>query len=75
MSIHFKINYFNYQRADNKIFACKFSKNVKSKLYHTEKSKTRGKTHYEPPHQDLHCLEIKLFLFTVLKMLKTLIQR
>ena len=25
---------FNYEKADNKIFICKFSKNVKSKLYH-----------------------------------------
>ena len=35
---------FNYQKADNKIFVCKFSKNVKSMLYHTENSKTRGQT-------------------------------
>ena len=35
---------FNYQKADNKIFVCKFSKNVKSKLHHTENSKTRGQT-------------------------------
>ena len=26
------INSFNYQRADDKIFVCKFSKNVKSKV-------------------------------------------
>ena len=31
-----------YQKADDKFFVCKFSKNVKSKLYHTEYSKTRG---------------------------------
>ena len=35
---------FNYQEADDKIFICKFSKNVKSKLYHTKNSKTRGQT-------------------------------
>ena len=29
-----------YQKADNKIFVFKFSKNVKSKLYHNENSKT-----------------------------------
>ena len=35
---------FNYQKADNKMFVCKFSKNFKSKLYHIENSKTRGQT-------------------------------
>ena len=35
---------FNYRKADDKIFVCKFSKNGKSKLYHTENSKTRGQT-------------------------------
>ena len=50
------------------IFFCKFSKNIKSKLYHTENSKTRGQTvdpdevaNYQPPHQDLRCLQIQLF--------------
>ena len=37
--------YFIFNRkADDKIFVCKFSKNVKSKLYHIENSKTRGQT-------------------------------
>ena len=31
-------------KADDKISICKFSKNVKSKLYHIEHSKTRGQT-------------------------------
>ena len=35
---------FNYQRADDKSFVCKFSKDVKFKLYHIENSKTRGQT-------------------------------
>ena len=35
---------FNYQKADDKIFVCTFSKNVKAKLYHIENSKTRGQT-------------------------------
>ena len=34
----------NYQTVDDKMFICKFSKNVKSKIYHTENSKTRGQT-------------------------------
>ena len=34
----------NYQKADDKIFVCKFSKNVKSKLYYIENSATRGQT-------------------------------
>ena len=33
------------EKAYDKIFVCKFSKkNVKSKLYHIENSKTRGQT-------------------------------
>ena len=35
---------FNYQKVDNKFFGYKLSKNVKSKLYHIENSKTRGQT-------------------------------
>ena len=43
----------------------KFSKNVKFKLYHVE-DKYKGANsvaldevaHYEPPHQDLRCLQI-----------------
>ena len=33
-----------YQKADDKIFVCKFSKHVMPKLYHIESSKTRGQT-------------------------------
>ena len=59
---------FNYQKADDKIYVCKFSKKIKSKLYHIEKSKTRGQNsvdldevaHYEPPYQDLRCLHFQL---------------
>ena len=39
------VNYLGgrkYQKADDKIFVCKFSKNVKSKLYNIQKSKTGG---------------------------------
>ena len=32
------------KKADDKIFVSKFSKNVKSKIYHIENSKTRGQT-------------------------------
>ena len=35
---------FHYQKADDKVFVSKFSKNYKSKLYHIENSKTRGQT-------------------------------
>ena len=38
------VNSFATKKADDKIFACKLSKNVKSKLYHIENSKTRGQT-------------------------------
>ena len=37
-------NSFNYQKAEDKSFICKFSKNVKSKIYHIENRKTRGQT-------------------------------
>ena len=33
-----------YQNADDKIFVRKFSKNVNSKLYHIDNSKSRGQT-------------------------------
>ena len=32
------------RKADDKIFIFKFSKNVKSKLYHIKNSKTKGQT-------------------------------
>ena len=35
---------FNYHKAEDKIFVCEFSKNVKPKLYHIENSKTREQT-------------------------------
>ena len=36
---------FHYQKEDDKIFVCQFSRNVKSKLYHIDQnSKTRGQT-------------------------------
>ena len=46
-----------------------------SKVYHIENSKTRGANsidldevaHFEPPHQDLRCLQIHLFSSLVLK--------
>ena len=31
---------FNYQKADDKIFVCKFSEIFRSKLYHIENSKS-----------------------------------
>ena len=66
----------NHQKADDKIFVCKFSKNVKSKLYHIENPNSidlNEVAHYEPPHQDLGCLQIQLFLSLELKKL-TLLQ-
>ena len=44
ISLSEKVYLFNNQKADDKIFVCKFSKNVKSKLYYIENSKTRGQT-------------------------------
>ena len=62
---------------DDKIFVCKFSKNVKSKLDHIERSNSVDLdevAHDEPPHQDLRCLQIQLFsslVLTKLKLVKT----
>ena len=38
------VNSLTIKKADDKIFVCGFSKNVKSKLYHKENSKIRGQT-------------------------------
>ena len=68
----YRFTSFNYQKAEDKVFICKLSKNVKSKLYPIENSKMRANSvdldevaHYEPPHQDLRCLQIQLFLSLV----------
>ena len=62
-----------------KFLSAKFSKKkkkiVKSKLYHIENSKTRWANsvhldevaHNEPPHQDLRCVQIQLYVSLVLK--------
>ena len=59
-----------------KFSSANLKKNVKSKLYHTENSKTRGQTksvdldevaQFEPPHQDLRCLQMQLFSSLVVK--------
>ena len=54
-----------------------FKKNVKSLLFHIENSDWRANSvdldevaHYEPPHQDLCCLQIQLFSSLLLKELK-----
>ena len=39
-----KILNSNFQKAEDKIFVCKFSENIKSKIYHIENSKTKGQT-------------------------------
>ena len=49
---------------DDKSFVYIFSKNVKSKVYHTKNSDSvdlAEVAHYEPPHQDLRFLKIQLF--------------
>ena len=72
---------YKYQKADDKIFVCKFSKkNVSSsyrdilywefKDYRANSVDLDEVAHYEPPHQDLRCLQIQLFSSLVLKELK-----
>ena len=54
------------------MYVCKFSKNVLSKLFYIENSKTEGLdevAHFEPPHQDQRCVQIQLFLSLALNVL------
>ena len=58
------------QKADNKIFFSKFSKNCLSKLSYQEFKNQWANSvgldevaHNEPPHQDLCCLQIQLFSY------------
>ena len=68
---------FNSQKTEDKIFISKFKRKAKSKVYHIANSKTRGQTsvdldvvaYDEPPHEDLHCLQIQLFSSLVVKEL------
>ena len=62
------INSLTTKKADNKMFVCKFSKNVKSKLYQTENSKTRGQTvDLKKVAPYLRCLQIRLLSSLILK--------
>ena len=70
----FSIYSLTIKKQTTKLSSARFSKNVKSKLYHIENLNTRGQNsvdldevaHYEPPHQDLRCLQIQLVLSLVL---------
>ena len=53
---------FNYQNADEKLFVCKFKKNVKFKLYHIENSKTRGRAVRNKNAQNKRKLQLQIFL-------------
>ena len=60
----------NYQTAGDKIYVCKIKKKVLIYVYGNENSKDRANrvdpdevAHDEPPHLDLHCLQIQKFLF------------
>ena len=74
------IHSLSTKKKDNKIFVCRFSKKIKSKLNFIENSKTRGGNsvdldevaHYEPPHQDLQCLQISYFRLWSLVLKKTI---
>ena len=74
--MYYDLNSSTTKKQTTKIFVCKFSKKFKSKLYHIENSKTRGANsvdldevaHYEPPHQDLRCLQIQLFSSLVVRV-------
>ena len=62
------VNSFNYQKADKKIFVCKFSKKCLSPSYiilriqrldgKLCRSRQSEVAHFEPPHQDLLSLQI-----------------
>ena len=77
MPVATTFNSLTTKKQTTKYLSANFQKNVSSKLYYIENSKTRGQTvqilmrwlsvdldevaHYEPPHQDLHCLQIQLY--------------
>ena len=59
-----------------KFLSANFQKNVKSKLYQDYRANSldlddvaHDVAHYEPPHQELQCLQIQLFSSLVLKEL------
>ena len=54
------VNSLTTKKADDKIFVCKFSKNINSKLYHIENSNIHGRSR-------LGGLQIQLFSSLVLK--------
>ena len=59
------------------MFVCNFPRNVSSSYIILRIQRLEGKqldldevAHYEPPHQDLRCLQIQLFSSLVLKELR-----
>ena len=73
----FKFSIFNSlatKKQTTKFSSANFQKMLSPSYINIENSKTRGQTvvdldegaHNEPPHQDLHCLQIQLFLSLVL---------
>ena len=67
-SIEKGIKLYSTNKQTTKFTSAKFQKNDLSSLYHVENSKTRANSadldevaRDEPPHQDLHCLQIELF--------------
>ena len=72
------INSLTTKKQTTKFLSANFQiKKIKSMLYHIESSKTKGANsvdldevaQFEPPHQDLCCLQIQLFSSLVLKEL------
>ena len=63
---------FNYQKQTTKFSSANFEKKIKSRLFQDSIANSVGLdevAHYEPPHQDLPCLQIQLFSSLALKEL------
>ena len=75
------LNSLYTKKADDKIFVNKISKKKKKKIipaisylelknYRANSVDLDEMAHFEPPHQELRCLRIQLFLSLVLKELR-----
>ena len=72
-TVSFLTQLFFYQKADDKIFVCKFSKMLSSSyiILSIQRLRANSVDLDEPPRQDLRCLQNQLFWSLVLKELNS----